>query len=194
MAISSRAVCTPLLNSPGRLVAQTVRWSIEELTSSYQPRAIATPQRLSILHNENVRSKAEIKPLVLALWALWMIWGFGFHTLGARLWTQLDGTVTTARDIPPARGPRYATQYSLRGPDGKDSFYVAGPTDDSLPRSMPVGTSLKKQRWQLGYERDGQWVSDFGIVFYATVLTIAFGCLGLSFFLWRKSLETRLRV
>lgn len=99
-----------------------------------------------------------------------MIWAFGFHTVGARPWTQLDGTVIGSRDIPPARGPRYATEYVLRGPAGQEIRYIAGATDSSLLRSMPVGTALKKQRWQLGYERNGVWVNDFGETFGWTQL------------------------
>jgi len=47
--------------------------------------------------------------LVWAAWSLWIIWGFGFYTLGNRLWAQLDGIVITSRDIPSIRGPRYVT-------------------------------------------------------------------------------------
>lgn len=115
-----------------------------------------------------------------------MIGAFGLYTLGTRLWTQLDGVVISSRDIPPDRGPRYATEYTLRGPRGQRSFYVAGPTDSSLPRSMPVGTILKKERWHLDYVRNGQHVNDFGLAFYIIVLTIGSGYLGWSILLWRR--------
>jgi hypothetical protein len=141
---------------------------------------------LAFLQNGNVRPYMRIRPLALALWAVWMIYAFGFSTLGVRLWTQLNGTITSSRDTPPIRGPRYSTEYILIGPDGKESSYIAGPTDSSLPRSMPVGTTLRKQRWQIGYERDGRWVSDFGLPFYLGALAIAFGCLVWSSYLWRR--------
>jgi hypothetical protein len=131
-------------------------------------------------------SNTNIRPAVLAIWAVWMIFGFGLSTLGVRLWVQLDGTVTSSRDIPVTRGSRYATEYTILSADGPEIQYTAGPTDSSLARSMPVGTKLKKQRWRLGYERDGTWVNDFGLTFYVIVLAIAFSCLGWSVVLWRR--------
>ena len=114
-----------------------------------------------------------------------MIWAFGIASLGNRLWIQLHGTVTSSRDIPSTRGPRYATEYTIRDSDGRELHYTAGPTDASLPRSMPVGTTLNKQRWRLGYEQNGKWVDDFGAAFYVVVLAIAFTCLAWSIVLWR---------
>ncbi len=142
--------------------------------------------RLSILHNGPMKPKEAIKPLVLAVWSIWMIGGFGFYTLGNRLWAQLDGIVITSRDIPSTRGPRYVTEYILRGPDARESLYTAGSTDSSLPRSMPVGTSLKKKRWHLDYERDGRRISDFSLPFYLGILAIGFGCLGWSVLMSRR--------
>lgn len=124
-------------------------------------------------------------PIVILLFALWILWAFGFETVGARLQTQVDGVVTSSRDIPATRGPRYATEYTLRGPDGQDHIYVAGPTDASLPRSMPVGTYLKKRRWHLYFERNEQRVDDFPLFFYQVALGIALGCVVLSAILWR---------
>ena len=124
--------------------------------------------------------------LVWAAWSLWIIWGFGFYTLGNRLWAQLDGIVITSRDIPSTRGPRYVTEYILRGPDGRESFYTAGSTDSTLPRSMPVGTSLKKKRWHLDYERDGQHISDFSLPSYLGILAIGFGGIVWSLLLSRR--------
>jgi hypothetical protein len=113
--------------------------------------------------------------MVLALWSLWIIGAFGFYTLGVRLWTQVDGIVISARDMPPSRGPRYATEYKLRNSDGHETVYVAGPTGSSLPRSMPVGTAVRKRRWHLSYEKNGRQVDDFGLPFYSVILTIGFG-------------------
>ena len=133
-----------------------------------------------------MNSNANIRPIVLAIWALWMIWAFGLATLGIRLWVQLDGTVTSSRDIPSTRGSRYTTEYTILGSDGREFHYTAGPTDASLPRSMPVGTKLNKRRWKLGYEQDGTWVNDFGVTFYVIVLAIAFTSLAWSVVLWRR--------
>jgi hypothetical protein len=124
--------------------------------------------------------------MALMLWSLWIIGGFGFYTVGVRLWTQIDGVVTASRDNPPNRGPRYATEYKFRGPDGKETLYIAGTNDSSLRRSMPVGTVLKKKRWHLDYERNGQRIDDFAYIFYLIVLSGACGCLGWSIVQWRK--------
>jgi len=130
------------------------------------------------------QAKTRPHPAILLVWALWMIWIVA-STTWSRLELQLNGVVTASRDIPPTRGPRYATEYILRGPDGRDQQYVAGATSDSLPRSMPVGTYLKKQRWQLGYERNGQKVDDFGLWFAGLLLCVAAGALRWSFNIWR---------
>jgi hypothetical protein len=131
-------------------------------------------------------TNAKITPVVLAIWALWMVWAFGISTLGSRLWLQLDGTVTRSRDIPFTHGSRYVTEYTVLSSDSREIHYTAGPTDSSLPRSMPVGTTVKKQRWRLGYERDGAWVDNFSLTFYLLVLAIAFSCFVWSIALWRR--------
>lgn len=142
--------------------------------TAFGPRAVSRPVT-KIGSNQNV-----INPLVIGAWSLLMIWAFGINTLGMRLWIQCDGLVTASRDIPPTRGPRYTTDYLLRGPGGQETRYIAGPTDASLPRSMPIGTSLRKKRWHLYYERNGQRVDDFPLSFYVAMLTLGFGCLGWS--------------
>src|SRR5258708_36933541 len=91
--------------------------------------------------------------------------------------TKVEGVVVSSRDIPTTGAPRYATEYTLRGADGRESVYTAGPTDAFLPRSMPIGTSIKKQRWHLDYERNGYRVDDFSIDFYALVIRRASACL-----------------
>jgi hypothetical protein len=131
--------------------------------------------------------KKALPPLALAIWSLWIIGGFGFYTLGTRLWTQLDGVVIASRDIPPTRGPRYATVYTLRGLDGQETQYVAGFTDASLDRSMPVGTRLTKKRWHVDFERDGKMVDYHILSFYVPILSVALGCLGWSLVQWRKN-------
>ena len=132
-------------------------------------------------------TKTRPNPILPLIFGLFILWGFGVDTVGRRLNIELEGVVTSSRDIPITRGPRYATEYTLRGTDGLDHVYVAGPTDASLPRSMPVGTYLRKVRWHLYYERNGQRVDDFPLFFYEATLTIAFCCLVWSFLLWQGS-------
>jgi hypothetical protein len=128
-------------------------------------------------------------PVVLFFIGLFIFWGFGYETVGKFLYTQVEGTIVSKRYIPPTKGPRYATEYLLRTPDGNETIYVAGPTDASLPRNMPIGTYLRKQRWSFSYERNGQRVSDFGslLPFYGVFLSIGFVCLVRSFVLRRRA-------
>jgi hypothetical protein len=115
-------------------------------------------------------------PLILGVWSLWMLW-VSLSPVWYRLNAELDGQIISARDIPPTRGPRYATVYTLRSPDGRQSEYVAGATSDSLPRSMPIGTYLKKPKWTIYYERDGTRC-DTGVPWFSVVITcFAIGCL-----------------
>jgi hypothetical protein len=111
-----------------------------------------------------------------------------YETVGARLKTEVDGVVISSRDVPSTGAPRYATEYTLRGPDGRETIYVAGATDASLPRSLPVGTTLKKERWHLDYEKNGERVEDFGVFFYASIIGIALACVVWSFVLWRRQI------
>ena len=106
--------------------------------------------------------------------SLWILWGFGWDTVGRRLWTQVDGIVIASRDVPSTGAPRYATQYVVRSHDGDKQVFWAGPTDGSLDRSMPVGTQIRKERWHLDYERDGQ-TEGFPVIFYGVMLSLAVG-------------------
>lgn len=124
-------------------------------------------------------------PVVPLVFALWILWGFGLETVGRRLEIQLDGVVISSQDVPSKGAPRYVTEYTLRGNDGQDHSYIAGPTDASLPRSLPVGTHLTKRPWRLDYEKDGQTMKDFPVSFYSLTLGVALACLLWSFFLWR---------
>ena len=115
---------------------------------------------------------------MLFVFGLWILWGFGYESLWARLVTNVEGIVISARDIPSPLAPaRHGTEYVLRAADGRSVTYIAGATDASLARNMPIGTTIKKQRWHLSYERDGQKVEDFSIAFYAVTLSAAVGVL-----------------
>jgi hypothetical protein len=59
------------------------------------------------------------QPAVLFLFALFIFWGFGFETVGKRLYTRLDGTVISSRDV--YKWQRRGTEYILRGPDAQAS-------------------------------------------------------------------------
>ena len=126
-----------------------------------------------------------LKSTALLLLALGIFWGFGYETVAKRLFSQVEGTVISRRDIADSATPRrYSTEYIVCGLDGQNHSYVAGPTDASLPRTIPVGANVKKLRWHWSYEQNGQLTDQFGWVFYGVVL--AMGALSL---LWSLRLR-----
>lgn len=84
---------------------------------------------------------------------------------------SIDGVIVASRDVPST-----GTEYTVRRDDGSEQVFWAGPTDASLPRSMPVGTRIRKEPWHLDYERDGRRES-FPWIFYSSVLGIALSLL-----------------
>lgn len=130
--------------------------------------------------------------IMLVLIGLFLMWGFGWQTVGRRLWTNVDGVIITSRDVPAKGAPRYATEYTVRGNDSSETVFWAGPTDGSLARSMPVGTRILKKRWHLDYDRDGHHVG-FPYVFYAFILSLALVLLvrGLLLLYTQRKLKTK---
>lgn len=117
----------------------------------------------------------KLKAYGLLLFGVWMLWGFGWETVMFRLKTEIEGTIISSTDVPPERTGRYCTDYIVRGSDGVDRTYTAGASDASLERSMPVGTIIRKEKWSLDWEMDGQQQA-FPLIFYCVVLTIGLGC------------------
>jgi hypothetical protein len=79
-------------------------------------------------------------PLLSLAFAIFIIWGFGFETVGRRLVLALDGDITTERFIPRnwhSHGPGMV--YIVRAADGTEQQYTAGGNDSSLPLNLPVG-------------------------------------------------------
>jgi hypothetical protein len=120
---------------------------------------------------------------VLIFFGVFILWGFGWETVGDRLKSDVNGVVIASRDVPSTGAPRYATEYTVRNADGKEQVFWAGPTDGSLPRSMPMGTRIRRERWHLDYERDGQQVG-FPYVFYGLILAIGLGVFASGIFVW----------
>jgi len=129
------------------------------------------------------------KPWVLIAFGLLILWGFGWETIGRRLQTDVDGVIVGSQDVPSTGAPRYATRYTVRGPDGNQKEFWAGPTDGSLPRSMPVGTRIRKRRWHLDYERNGSRVDFTEMYFYDLVLACGVGITVWGVVLWRSQRE-----
>lgn len=120
--------------------------------------------------------KPQPNPIVLFLFGLWILWGFGYETVWFRLMTHVEGTVVSAHDILLAPA-RHGTEYVFRTGEGRDISYLAGATDASLSRHIPVGSYVRKLRWHLCYGVDGQTINDFSVPFYAVMLSVAVGIL-----------------
>jgi len=112
------------------------------------------------------------KATVLIVFGLFILWGFGWNTVGRRLLTVIDGVIVARRAVPSA------TEYTVRGDDGSEHVFLAGATDASLPGDIPVGTRIRKKLWDLDYEQDGRRES-FPWIFYSSVVGI-----GLSLVVW----------
>lgn len=139
---------------------------------------------MSLMAAAILKAKFRPSPIGIGVWSLWLLW-IALSPVWFRLNTSVEGEVISAQDIPPTRGPRYATKYTLRGPDGRDVEYVAGATSGSLPRSIPVGTYLKKPKWTIYYERDGRQF-DAGVPWFSLVLT----CFAISCLIWSIRTKT----
>jgi hypothetical protein len=124
--------------------------------------------------------------VILIIAALWIFWGFGYDVVWKRFTTQADGVVISSRDVPSKAAPRYATEYVIRGPMGQEQRYVAGATDGSLERSIPVGARIHKEWGELGYEVNGKRVG-FPVYAYSALFGLAFGCLLWAWLLWRQT-------
>ena len=107
---------------------------------------------------------------------------FGANEIVQRLLIELDGIVISSQT---STGNRQATTYVFRSTDGGQHQYVAGPTDQSLPRRLPVGTRITKRKYDLGWERDGQRVNDFPLYFYVGACGIGGMLAYWAFFQWR---------
>jgi hypothetical protein len=76
--------------------------------------------------------------------------------------TELNGIVVSSQDVPAKGAPQYETYYVVKKSDGSMINYVAGPAITSLPRSMPIGTVIRKIRGETRYQIDGHWVGSGG--------------------------------
>jgi len=111
----------------------------------------------------------------LAPFAL-LIWLFAGHEIYQRAAISLHGTVVSSETscVQPYNN-RCDTTYVVEAQDQTRSTYVAGPTDESLERRLPVGTVIRKDKWALTYSVNNRKISDFPAVFYGGLM--AFGVL-----------------
>jgi hypothetical protein len=123
---------------------------------------------------------------------LWILWGFGYETIWQRLMLQIDGIVISSIYTPRLGASRYLTTYAIRGTDGRIASYIAGPTDASLGRSIPVGSRIRKEIWQLGYTINGRWIA-FSVGFYILTLALAAGSVVWAAIVWLRPRRTLTR-
>jgi hypothetical protein len=122
-------------------------------------RAAASKRKWSLHEADSIRSR---RWWVLALFAAWTLY-LGASGLSTRLLTSVDGTVISSRTT---EGARPVTYYTIEASDGQEQSFIAGPTDGSLPREMPVGTVIQKKKFELSYLRNRQRVRDFPLGFH----------------------------
>jgi hypothetical protein len=124
--------------------------------------------------------------VVLFISALWVSWSFGYQAVWQRFTTEVDGVVISSRDIPSKGAPRYSTEYVVRDASGADHRYVAGATDASLERSLPIGADIKKEWGSLDYEVNGKKIR-FPTYFYSAMCGVALFSLLWGAVLWRSA-------
>jgi len=124
---------------------------------------------------------------VLALFAAWTLY-VGASGLSTRLLTFVDGTIVSSRTT---QGIRPVTYYTVQTSDGKRQNLVAGPTDGSLPREMPVGTVIQKRKFELSYTRNGERVRDFPLGFHLLWFAISAVTACMAFAWWRSDRNKR---
>jgi hypothetical protein len=126
---------------------------------------------------EVIIQRGKFRPLPLAIFALLILYICGFQVAWPRLILQVEGKVVSSQDVPSTGAPRYATYYLIQAPNGQIFPYVAGCTDASLPRSLPVGTNIIKRRWEWKPRLNGAGPSDNTTIFYLAASGTAIGCL-----------------
>jgi hypothetical protein len=106
------------------------------------------------------------RSVILICIGLWVLWGFGYETVGLRLSIDLNGLIVDRQTIPRNWSTHgTGTVYTVRADNGTMQRYVAGATDGSLPRDIPLGARIAKRKWELSYTLNGTRVLNFPIVF-----------------------------
>ena len=72
---------------------------------------------------------------------------------------------------------RCVTTYVVEDASHSRETYIAGPNSHSLPKRLPIGTVVIKERWKLGYSVDGKYIDDYPLRFevWIVVMTFVFG-------------------
>jgi hypothetical protein len=106
----------------------------------------------------------------------------GANEIAQRLLIEVDGIVISSQT---SAGNRPATTYAILTANGSQHQYVAGATDQSLPRRLPEGTRISKRKYDLSWEQNGQRINDFPLYFYLGACGIGGMLAYWAFFQWR---------
>ncbi len=112
---------------------------------------------------------------------------FAFPILGAlfsggelyqRASIELNGTIVASdTTCMQPQNNRCATEYIVENAAHSREKYIAGPTDHSLPRRLPIGTTVAKEKWSLSYRLNGRETDDFPLQFYIGAFVVSV-CVG----------------
>jgi hypothetical protein len=119
-----------------------------------------------------------------------LVFLFGANEIIQRLLIEVDGTIISSETT---TGNRPSTTYVIRGSDGSQRLYIAGPTDQSLPRRLPQGTHVSKRRYELPWRQNGQLVNDFPLYFYVGACGLGGMLAYWAFFQWRLNRPNRIK-
>ena len=131
----------------------------------------------------NVNAYRGLRHSVLALFSVWALF-IGAKEIVERSLIEVEGTIVSSQTT---TGDRPVTTYIIRGSDHVDRQYVAGPTDASLPRRLSVGAYLKKERYELAWQKNQNIVNDFPLGFYLGACGIGIMLGYWSFSQWRRN-------
>ena len=109
--------------------------------------------------------RAHLAPTFLI--ALIILQGASEYTIFfGHLLARFDGVVAAREDVRyPPWTRHHATRYTIRGSDGREQGYIADSAEGGT-HGFAAGTYLRKQRWRMGYEENGQRVDDFPAALY----------------------------
>jgi hypothetical protein len=117
-----------------------------------------------------VNTKPPATPVLMIVAGLWMMYVAGYATVLPRLLTDVNGVVTSSVDNPYRGAARYVSEYTILQKNHTVTYYIAGPSDSSLARGLPVGTTILKKKWALNYKINGHDARPFSEGVYLTVL------------------------
>ena len=104
---------------------------------------------------------------ILILFGLNMFF-FSFSEFYQRANINIHGTVLkSSTKCSGEYNNRCSTTYIVSSDDQTtDDVYIAGANDHSLSMNIPIGSTLSKNKWEIGYKVNESYVLDFPIKIY----------------------------